>query len=402
MFSKVAGHLRVDAAARIDLAIAVVTSIIVWIAFTVGGSKYSAEASIIEAFLHGATQWDGQWYLRIVAEGYSFRSDLESSAAFFPLYPLLVQPLALVVDARLAALMVSNGCFLASMVLLGKYVRERYVAQPYLLSHLAVLICASFPASFFFRAAYSESLLLLLMAMFLLGSQRRWNWWALVAITALATAARSVGVALIIPLAMDLFARKQAPARLLSDFMVGMPCAVSGLLAFVLYLHLVFGEPLAFVKAQQLWKAREVGSVTDKAIALVTLEPIWSVYCADCPCYWRKFDQRSPLMFCLTAMNPVVFILGVMGIAGGYAWRWLSLAETILAAQLLIIPYVMRGYETCMSSQGRFVAIVIPLHFVLALLLIRVPWPTRALVFALLGLYLTVLSCLFAVQYLLI
>ena len=44
------------------------------------------------------------------------------------------------------------------------------------------------------------------------------------------------------------------------------------------YQYAAFGDPLAFAKTQEHWSTRGVVSASDKALALLSYEPIWSVY----------------------------------------------------------------------------------------------------------------------------
>ncbi len=88
-----------------------------------------------------------------------YRED-DASAAFLPGYPLAIRAVAWVVrDELLAALLVSNGAFLAALIVLHALTEEEY-DRP--MARRSVVLLAAFPTSFFFLAPYSESLFLLL------------------------------------------------------------------------------------------------------------------------------------------------------------------------------------------------------------------------------------------------
>lgn len=148
------------------------------------------------------TFWDGDWYLRVVDEGYA--ADLErhpdgsaanNTHAFFPLYPFLVRivrlvlPVSLEVGALLVA--VTFGA-LATVALwhLAAEVADRAVADR------ASTLFAFFPGSYVLSTAYSEPVMLT----FAIGSlwalaRRQWLLAGLAA--AAATAARPNAVAVV-------------------------------------------------------------------------------------------------------------------------------------------------------------------------------------------------------------
>src|SRR5829696_7429775 len=145
-------------------------------------------------------RWDAVWYLRVADSGYG---ESEARAAFFPLYPLLVRALAAPVGASpgallVAAYVVSLACFLGALALLYRLAAlelGRPLARP------PLLLLAVFPAAVFFGAPYSESLFLLLaVGGFYAARTGSWGWAGLCAMGASAT--RSAGLLLLIPLAM--------------------------------------------------------------------------------------------------------------------------------------------------------------------------------------------------------
>jgi hypothetical protein len=153
-----------------------------------------------------AARWDGAWYLVIAHYGY--RPDLgsftSSRTAFFPLYPLGVRGLAdlgfapvvagvlLSVVALAGALYGLHRLTMLEAARLGLLDRREVARQ-------AVLLTALAPMAFYFSAVYSESLYLALsVGLFLCA--RRGRWASAAALGALASATRSTGVALLVPL----------------------------------------------------------------------------------------------------------------------------------------------------------------------------------------------------------
>ena len=90
-------------------------------------------------------RWDAGWFVRIATHGY----DTKQSAAFFPLYPLVVRGLAFVVRSHLAAgVLVSLASAAGAAILLYRLARSRD----------AVLLLALYPIAYVFTAAYSDAL----------------------------------------------------------------------------------------------------------------------------------------------------------------------------------------------------------------------------------------------------
>jgi hypothetical protein len=93
------------------------------------------------------TQWDGNWYRLIAQNGYAPPMP-PVAAAFFPLYPLGVRAVALVVrDLQVASLLVSNGCLIAASLLLVRLLRCDYDE---LVCRRAITFLMFNPVSFFF------------------------------------------------------------------------------------------------------------------------------------------------------------------------------------------------------------------------------------------------------------
>ncbi|MDQ6660527.1 MAG: hypothetical protein M3Z24_06135, partial [Chloroflexota bacterium] len=94
--------------------------------------------------LHFWYQWDTVHFLFIAAKGYDFFW----RTAFFPLYPLAIHSLTLVVHHPLiAALLISNGAGLGMMVVLYRLVQEDFDKE---IAYRTVLYLAIFPTAFFF------------------------------------------------------------------------------------------------------------------------------------------------------------------------------------------------------------------------------------------------------------
>ena len=147
-------------------------------------------------------QWDSNWYLEIVRNGYprSIPPDvtyfqLEARAAFFPLYPHLVRWFDAIVPAgdTFAALLLNVIAAVAAVVLVGLLARRLYGAE---VAGRTMVLFAIFPGSFVLSFAYAEALLIVLAAACLLFLHDE-RWLLAGAAAALATATRPNGIALV-------------------------------------------------------------------------------------------------------------------------------------------------------------------------------------------------------------
>jgi Gpi18-like mannosyltransferase len=212
-------------------------------------------------------RWDTVWYVSIVEDGYAFTPGEKSSVAFFPLYPLLMAALRpLISGPVVAGLLISNLAFLAALILLYRLTESLLESRS--TAGRTVFYLAAFPTAFFFSAAYTESLFLLLsVGAAYAAHQRRWGWATLCGI--LASATRSLGFLVWLIVVFEWLsshgwtlstARKpESWQTLRAALRTGWPvllliCLIPlGLLAYMLYLALTFNDPVAFWSAQAAW-----------------------------------------------------------------------------------------------------------------------------------------------------
>ncbi len=397
-------------------------------------------------FWFALDRWDGAYYRDIARDGYRYDPGKQGVVAFFPGYPLLIRAGVLVSGGRVeaVAVVVAHLMLAASFVLLHAYARLRIVVpalragtDPLVPSRsagttagLAVLSFAVLPTTVFFRLGYSESTFFFLVVLFLLGLQRGWSWLVLALIAGAATGTRSVGVALVPVLLLELWRRELPPTlpsprkaggreknhlpetsatsstsepvyplpafaeeepssnppppgfagggqggglrSFLPRAAIAVPLACWGLLAFMAYQWQAFGEPLAFAKIQKNWGGIG-GEFEDTLVPLATYEPAWGTYDPSSRRYWKLAEFHDKAPFSIRILDPV-FFTGTLLLALFGAWRGvLNGRELLLALILLGIPYFTRGYTGSMGSFGRFAAVVVPIYLLCGWLLARAP-----------------------------
>jgi hypothetical protein len=342
----------------------------------VGGDHYARHhGNPRRAPLHHCpmTRVDGRYYLGVAANGYARGDSASPTIAFFPLYPLAIAAItrATGLAAEAAALALSNLALLAAFLLVARRPPEpsgRDRNASYAMTALAV-----WPLTFFFRMAYTESILVGLELLLIMGLRNGWRVWQIALVAALACAARPTGVALLVPFAWHLWITSRGPKRGFARLVLWLPVAASGLVAFMAYQYVWFGDATAFLKAQEYWTMRATPPFWRHLEALLTLEPVWDVYDRGSRAYWRwNADIGFPLAS-LNFMNPVFFLGTALMIVHGAYRRWLSTPEVLLAAALLFIPWVTHSYRSGMMAHGRYAAVAYPAYVVLGEYLARAP-----------------------------
>jgi Mannosyltransferase (PIG-V) len=213
-----------------------------------------------------AARWDASWYLVIAHYGY--RPELgtftASRDAFFPLYPLGLRGLGwLGLPLIVAGVAISLAALWAALYGIHRLTTLEFGDVG--VARLAVLLTAFAPMAFFLSAVYSEALYLALSVGVFYAARR--GHFALVGVLAgLAGATRSTGIVLLLPaLILYLYgpredrppdyphARGLAPRYGVRRDLLWLALAPAGLLAYLAYLGLAGGDPLAPFHAQDVW-----------------------------------------------------------------------------------------------------------------------------------------------------
>lgn len=357
-------------------------------------SSESASYSWFQTF--GAR--DGFWYQRIAAYGYDYDPDKQSSVVFFPLFPLLGGTIRAItgLSALPALLIVSWSAYVAAGLALIRYVRGS--ADPRFAQQVLLCFCL-WPMGLFFRVAYTESLFVLLMILAATGLQQRWPLIVIALLAGAASGTRTVGIALLPPLLWEIWRRTPTWQQTILRFLVIAPVAVWGLLGYMIYLQITFGDPLVFASNQERWSVRPELPLLDRVTSLVTLRPIWSLYLPGSEAAVELSDRTDNLLFSLNRWNGIYFVGCTAIIAYGIRKKMLTTHEWMLSAGLLLVPYVLQAHRMVMISQGRFTCVVFPLFLVLGRLIAQCPNAVGNLLFALMGIQLFYWSALFAAGY---
>lgn len=201
---------------------------------------------------HAFADWerfDALWFLRIAENGYRLR---DGSAAFFPLYPMLVRGVSFPLGGHplAAATIVSNAAFWAGLVVTYLLTTSELSERT---ARTTVLLMCLFPTAHFFLMPYSESLFLLLSVTAFWGARRR-RWVVAGGAGALAALTRSIGVVIAPALLIEaLHQRREGGGRVWPGVLAATATGC-GLLAYLGFWWVRAGEWLAPVTFQANWE----------------------------------------------------------------------------------------------------------------------------------------------------
>lgn len=290
--------------------------------------------------------WDALWYGRIVQRGYSYTRGIQSSVDFFPLLPLIIRALRALTGAwtPFAGFLVSNASLLGAAILLRRLVVLDF-PSPSRAPERSVWLLLLCPVTFFFSAVYTESLFLLLsLAAVLAVRQGRFALGGLAGL--LLTATRANALVIMVPLLWEAFAE---PGRNPNDeprsgilrsrwWLLAVPLGLAG---FAAYLHIRFGDALAFAHGQAAFH-RELATPW-QAISLA----------ADYPLPYAHF-------FIGTAVVGILLCLVTF-------WVRLRVSYRLYATAMLIVCMS----STLLESLPRFLSIIFPFYIGIAVATLR-------------------------------
>lgn len=298
-------------------------------------------------WLYSFANFDGVHYLTIANEGYLRTNFIQ---AFFPLFPYVILHGVHITIPTLnllaTGLLVANLAFLGFLLIGFTYVEQKYTTRIAWRFILAVLL---FPWSIFLASLYTESLFLLLMmtAFWFAGKKK---WFAASIITILLSATRIVGVAMVPALWIELW---RSGDRNWKNY-----CTVAfgslGLLLYMGYLFVHFGDPLYFLHVQAAFGAGRSNSITlypqvvfrSLKIVLTTAKDLRYVT------YLEEFLAGT---------------IGVFAIL--LPWKKVPAGIVFFALATALIPTISGSF----LSMGRFLLPCLPIYLLIAFLASRHP-----------------------------
>lgn len=316
-------------------------------------------------------RWDSVWYLAIAQGGYAHQG---SRTAFFPLYPLMMRGLGVVIGSDLlAGVVISLVAFVIALTLLYELIAIELDDER---ARVTVTLIAFCPMAYFYSAVYSESLYLALSVGCILAA-RRGSWATAGVLGGLAATSRNSGIMLFVPVVLLFLYGPRADARPSCAVRAGWRRLLprhrpapkllwallipAGLGAYVGWLALSTGDGLAPFHAQQVWFrsfAGPFGGVWTGAVAA------WDglrqlLHGPPPPIYFDKAGG-DPLM--VAGQNLMLFaflVLGAVALVG--ALRTLPVAYGAYCLASLAMPLSYPVTPQPLASLPRYEVVLFPL-----------------------------------------
>ncbi len=336
-----------------------VTRIIVALGFYVGAvlTSHTVDRSQ-NLLLHLWSTWDSQYYLQIANTGYTFSTYIQSAAAFFPLYPLLINVVGYLVGSPvIGGLIISNAMLLVALILLYRLAELEFADSA--LATRALYYLVAFPTALFFSVLYNESTFLVLsIGTVYYARQRHWNWAALLCFLSLGT--RVNGLAVWVFLLLEwLSANGWTPERAFQrdawkslwgglrhnlSSLVLICLAPLSLVSFMVYQAIYFNDPLAFVHVQEAWGRSYQGFGNVLYAELFGLS---------------RADFTAGQVSYLSLINVCAVFLALVTLV--WAWRRLGASYGFFILVSLLLPA-----SSSLGSMDRYVVTLFPMFFMLA------------------------------------
>jgi hypothetical protein len=299
----------------------------------------------LDTLVAPGARWDSVWYLAVAHSGYGTDP---ARAAFFPLYPLLLRALG---SDIVLGILLSIACFAIGSLLLYRLTSIELgpaAAGP------AVMALALFPGSLYFSMVYSEALFLALSVGAVYAARTgRWAWAG--ALGALASATRSAGVLLLVPLGLLWWAHSRRARD--GAWLVLVPV---GIAAFCGSLALGGHDALAPFHAQAEWYRSFAGpfaGVWDGMVA--AWDGVRQLLSGDRTRAYFAPAGGDPMTVAVQNVGLFVFLAAAVPVVVGMARR-LPPAYAAYVVTALALPLSWPVGPQPLMSLPRFEAVLFP------------------------------------------
>ena len=190
--------------------------------------------------------WDAQHYLYLAENGYSGAG---GSAAFFPLWPLLVRTIAPLFGGSVlwSGIVLANLLSIVGMMLFYGLARAHLGSRR--TADTSLLLILACPGALFLSFVYPESLFLCL-ALLMISALLRGRWWTAVAASFFMPLTQGVGLFAVLPLLYDQLARRRETGRIVWSRLSGALAPLAGFATYLLWMKLQTGDPFLGIRTQ--------------------------------------------------------------------------------------------------------------------------------------------------------
>lgn len=289
-------------------------------------------------------RWDTSWYYTLANNGYVTTPD-RFNLSFAPLYPFLIKASTWFTlgcthhrtTFTIISVTIANLAFLGALLILTRALAHMGLSGQHISKTIWLILI--FPFSFFFSAAYTESIFLFMMVAAFAFSLK--NQWLLAAVTA-ALAALAHPLGLLVPVAVLVTYLMQNKSRVRLKELAYFLLSPLLFFLYILVVHSFSGDWLSFFKPNYPWLALlwQIGSFTWLQILNITVVLIFAVFLAV---YLWRYQAK------VWAAIGVLFVVLPLFLASPYSWSRLSLiafpAYVSLAGFLENRPQLSRAVD---------------------------------------------------------
>lgn len=321
----------------------------------------------------GLPQWlwawgnfDGVHYLTIIERGYF----AQFTQVFFPLFPLIVRHVGQAISDKyfiLSALAVNFISLLLGLIIFAKLLKFDYKEN---ITKVALISFLLFPTSFYFAAIYTEAIFFLFTVLAFWCARRR--KWVLSGICGLlASAIRLTGIFLLPALLWEwqlskfkvqsskVKVKAQSSKQEVNIFNIShltshilrspiLYLVPLGLISYMVYLQIAFGDALYFWHAQSVFGAARLGS------GFVTpFQVMWR--------YMKILTSVSPQYYhyWTAVWEFVAFIFAVVMLLFAHRQK-VRLSYLIFSWLVVLVP----TFTGTFSSMPRYISLAFPIYIV--------------------------------------
>lgn len=223
------------------LIVRLLTLILPWLTITLLFPQ-NHPANLLQFTQTAWNRWDASHYLYLAEHWYTAIGDEANFIVFFPLYPLILKPIILLLgNAALSGIFVSIVLFI-----LGLYYFYKLVALDFSekIARYSVIALAIFPTSYFFNLPYTESLFLLIFSVAMYAARKE-KWIIAGLFAGLAVVARPFGFLILPAILTEWFLAKNRNIKYLPIIIV--PTIVAGI-SYLSLNSITFGNFFEFQK----------------------------------------------------------------------------------------------------------------------------------------------------------
>lgn len=321
-------------------------------------SEIYLTTSGLPAWFWSFANFDGVHYLGIAQKGYW----AQYTQVFFPLYPLLLRLISVFfpfLNPVLAGILLSNFFFFLTLLLFYNLIKIDHDKET---SRWSTFFLLAFPTSFFFGGLYTEGLFFfLLICSFYFSRNKR--WWLAAVFGGLASAAKLIGIFLLPALLWEwwesknkehITINKNSKTPLTSYFSLLTSPVVYlvpiGLISYMIYLQLAFGDALYFWHVQPVFGAqRSGGSIIFLPQVLYRYMRILTTNSVISESFWIPLLELTATLLAIGTLVKAHFLKVRMSYL---IFCWLAILVPTLTGTL--------------SSMPRYVLVAFPMYIVLA------------------------------------